>query len=207
MAKSSNSNTLKRNWVSEAHSVRTLEKVDMIYHRMLLSITFIAFFLAQSDAKPIDPLDPGQMGESMSMSMPSSQESVSVNITGAWSFDLLGKPAEKMKLYLTQNEGSISGRGTIIRGKESKKATARGLISGDRMSLNVAPEGASDRYSLNLSLSSLSGGSYTACPADGSCRSGKATFTVFANIFQDATAEEDDSDQDANPAAAMPSWP
>jgi len=173
---------------------------------MLLSITFIAFFLAQSDAKPIDPLDPSQLGESMSMSMPSSQESIRVNVTGAWSFDLLGKPAEKMKLYLTQNEDSISGRGAIIQGKESKKATASGLISGDRMSLNVAPEGASDRYRLNLSLSSLSGGSYTACLADGSCRSGTATFTVFANIFQDATGDEDDSDQDANPAAAMPSW-
>lgn len=178
----------------------------MRLHRMLLSITFIAFFLAQSDAKPIDPLDPGQLGESMSMSMHSSQESIRVNVTGAWSFDLLGKPAEKMKLYLTQNKDSISGRGIIIQEKESKKAIASGLISGDRMSLNVAPEGASDRYRLNLSLSSLSGGSYTACPADGSCRSGKATFTVFANIFQDASTDEDDLNQDTNPAAAMPSW-
>lgn len=171
---------------------------------LLLSITFIAFILPQSDASPIDPLDPSRLGESMSI--PSSQESVRVNVTGYWSFDLMGKTAEKMKLYLTQNEDSISGKGSIIQGKESKKATASGLLSGDRMSLNVAPDGASDRYRLNLSLSSLAGGTYTACMADGSCRSGKATFTVFANIFQDAFPDEDDSDQDANPAAAMPSW-
>ena len=178
----------------------------MIIHWLLLIITFIAFFLAQSDAKPIDPLDPGQLGESMSMSMPSSQESVRVNVTGAWSFDLMGNTAEKMNLYLTQNEGSISGRGVIIQGKESKKAIASGLISGDWMSLNVEPEGASDQYRLNLSLSSLTGGTYAACLADGSCRSGTATFTVFANIFQDVSTDEDDSDQNASPAAAMPSW-
>jgi len=47
-------------------------KVDMIYHKLLLSITFIAFFLAQANAQPGDPLDPNQLGESMSM--PMSQE-------------------------------------------------------------------------------------------------------------------------------------
>ncbi|MDD4652106.1 MAG: hypothetical protein PHQ34_07725 [Methanothrix sp.] len=163
----------------------------MKFHRLLLSITVIAFFLAQSNAKPIDPLDPGRLGESMSI--PQSQESASVNVTGPWSFDLLGKPAEKMKLYLTQNEDSISGSGIITQGMESKKATASGCISGDRMSLNVTPEGSFDRYGLNLSFSSLAGGTYTACLADGSCRSGKATFTAFANILQDKASYEDET--------------
>ncbi len=45
-------------------------KVDMIYHKLMLSITVIAFFLAQADAQPGDPLNPSQLGESMSMPLP-----------------------------------------------------------------------------------------------------------------------------------------
>jgi hypothetical protein len=44
-------------------------QVDMIYHKLLLSITFIAFFLVQANAQTGDPLDPNQLGESMSMPM------------------------------------------------------------------------------------------------------------------------------------------
>lgn len=157
----------------------------MICNKLLISITIIAFFLAQTYAKPIiDPLDPSKLGESMSI--PSSQELNHVNVTGAWSFDLMGKAPEKMKLYLIQNKEAIVGKGVIDRGNETKKATASGSISGEKMSLNVMPEGDSDLYRLNLSLSSLAAGTYTACMADGSSRSGKATFAVFANIFSDA---------------------
>lgn len=57
----------------------------MIYHKLVLSITFIAFLLVQADAQPFmlmnvqslgfagdsgDPLDPSQLGESMSMPLP-----------------------------------------------------------------------------------------------------------------------------------------
>jgi hypothetical protein len=44
----------------------------MIYHKLLLCITIIAFFLLQANAEAADPLDPSQMGESMDM--PLSQE-------------------------------------------------------------------------------------------------------------------------------------
>ena len=74
------------------------------------------------------------------------------------------------------------------------------------MSLNVMLVGISDRYELNLSLSSLAAGTYTACMADGSSRSGKVTFAVFANIFQDATVAEDETGADADRAAATPAW-
>lgn len=160
----------------------------MIFHKLLLSITVIAFFLAQADAKPNDPLSPSQLGESMSM--PLNQELNHVNVTGAWSFDLQGKAPEKMKLYLIQNEDTIVGQGVIIRENETEKATASGSISGELMSLDLMPEGASDLYKLNLSLSSLAAGTYTACMADGSSRSGKATFAVSANIFKYATIIE-----------------
>jgi hypothetical protein len=183
---------------------RTQDRIEMIYYKLLLSITVIAFLLAQADAKPIDPLNPSQLGESMSM--PLDQELIHVNVTGAWSFDLLGKAPEKMKLYLIQNKDVIAGRGVINRGNETEKATANGSISGEQMSLNVMPEGVSDLYRLNLSLSSLAAGTYTACMADGSSRSGKVTFAVSANIFQAETVAEDDSGADADSAAATPAW-
>ena len=171
----------------------------MIYHKLLLSITVIAFFLAQADARPGDPLNPSQLGESMSMPLPqepsheadagNSQDTV--NVTGAWSFDLMGKAPEKMKLYLIQNNDVIMGRGVINRGNETKMATASGSISGEQMSLEVMPEGASNLYKLNLSLSSLAAGTFTAYMADGSSRSGKVTFAVSANIFKPATVAEE----------------
>jgi hypothetical protein len=169
---------------------RTQDRIVMIYYKLLLSITVIVFLLAQADAKPIDPLNPSQLGESMSM--PLDQELIQVNVTGAWTFDLLGKAPEKMKLYLIQNKDVIAGRGVINRGNGTEKAAADGSISGEQMSLNVMPEGVSDLYRLNLSLSSLAAGTYTACMADGSSRSGKVTFAVSANIFKAETVAEDD---------------
>jgi len=171
----------------------------MIYHKLLLSITVIAFFLAQANGEPGDPLNPSQLGESMSMPLPQepsreadtgySQDTV--NVTGAWSFDLMGKAPEKMKLYLIQNNDVIAGRGVINRGNETEKATDSGSISGEQMSLKVMPEGASNLYKLNLSLSSLAAGTFTAYMADGSIRSGKVTFAVSANIFKPATVAEE----------------
>jgi hypothetical protein len=176
----------------------------MMYHKLLLSLTVIAFFLAQADAKPIDPLSPSQLGESMSM--PPSQELNIVNVTGDWSFDLLGKKPEKMKLYLIQNNDAVVGRGVIIRGKETEKATASGSISGDQISLEIRLEGGADSYEFNLSLSSLAAGTYTVFMADGSSRSGKVTFVVSENIFKDAVVAEDETDADADRAAAKPAW-
>lgn len=176
----------------------------MIYHRLLLSITVIAFILAQADAKPIDPLSPSQLGESMSM--PQSQELNHVNVTGVWSFDLLGKAPEKMKLHLIQNKDTIAGRGVINRGKETEKATASGSISGYQINLEIRPEDGADQYKLNLSLSSLAAGTYTVYMADGSSRSGKVTFAVSANIFQDATVAEDETGADEDWEAVTPAW-
>jgi hypothetical protein len=176
----------------------------MINYKLLLSITVIAFFLAQTDAKPIDPLSPSQLGETMSMQK--SQDLNHVNVTGVWSFDLLGKTPEKMKLHLIQNNDAIAGRGVITRGKETEKATASGSISWDHISLEIRPEGRADRYKLNLSLSSLAAGTYIACLADGSSRSGKVTFAVSANIFQDATVAEDETGADEDREAVTPAW-
>lgn len=198
----------------------------MIHYKLLLSITVIAFFLVQADAEPGDPLNPSQLGESMSMPLPqeliqdarktgvitesnplyqsdSKQPGFSVvpqpeayaddslgnvNITGTWSFNLTGRDPEQMKLYLIQNEDMILGQGVIDRGNGTEKATANGSISGENMSLTVMPMGVSSLYKLNLSLSSLAAGTYTAYVADGSRRSGKVTFAVSANIFKSTSA-------------------
>jgi len=133
-----------------------------------------------------------------------------VNANGTWSFDLIGKPPEKMKLYLVQNKDVVTGLGVINRQNETEKATAIGSISGTKMSLTVIPQGVSDLYQLNLSLSSLAAGTYIAYMADGSSRSGQATFAVSANIFKPASTAANDgpgADANADPAAALPVWP
>jgi hypothetical protein len=201
---------------------RIRDRVDMIYRNVILTITVIAIFLIQADADPGDPLDPGQLGESMSTPLPqelipdawnagvttgsnslyesdSEQTGFSVgapteaaadnsldnvNANGTWSFDLKGKPPEKIELYLVQNKDAVTGQGVINRQNETEKATASGSISGTKMNLTVVPQGVSDLYQLNLSLSSLAAGTYTAYTADGSSRSGQVTFVVSANIFK-----------------------
>ena len=193
----------------------------MIYHELLLCITVFALILAQANADPVDPLNPSQLGESMSMPLPQellqdakiagaiaesnplhksdrkqpgfnvmqspeadADNSIdNVNVTGAWSFDLKGCALEQMKLYLVQNEDVILGQGFINSGNGTENATASGSISGDKLNLTVMHAGVLNQYKLNLSLSNLSAGTYTACMADGSNWSGKVTFTVSSNIF------------------------
>lgn len=194
----------------------------MIYQKLLLCMMLITDLLVQADAEPVDPLNPGLLGESMSMPLPpvfiqdarstgvltesdplfkpDSKESYlsgapqpeedavnsmdNVNVTGAWSFNLKGGIREQIKLYLVQNEDAVRGQGVINKGNGTENATASGSISGDRMSLTVMPAGISNLYRLNLSLSSLAAGNYTAYLADGSSQSGQVTFSVTSNIFK-----------------------
>lgn len=115
-----------------------------------------------------------------------------VNVTGAWSFDLEGKALEQMKLYLVQNEDVITGKGIINRENRTENATANGSVVGEKIYLNVNPVGVSDLYRLNLSLTSLDSGTYTAYAANGTSRSGAVLFAVSSNIFKspNANAEE-----------------
>jgi hypothetical protein len=201
----------------------------MIYHKLMLSITVIAFFLAQADAQPGDPLNPSQLGESMSMPLPQElirearsagvitesnplQKSDSkepgfsvvpppeanadnsldnVNVTGAWSFDLKGKNPEQMRLNLIQKDDVVMGQG-VINSNGTEKATVTGSISGKTMNLTVMQVGVPNLYKLNLSLSTLDAGVYTAYMADGSNWSGEVTFAVSSNIFEPASTVVDD---------------
>ena len=219
-------------------------QVEMIHHDILLIITVIAIFPLQASADPIDPLNPSQLGESMSMPLPqeliqdarntgvttksnplsksdSEQPGFSVlapteadgdnsldnvNANGSWSFDLKGKPPEKIELYLVQNKGQVIGQGVINRQNGTENATASGSISGTKMNLTVIPQGVLDLYKLNLSLSSFSAGTYAAYMADGSTRSGQATFAVSANIFKPAAEDTPGEDVNAGPEAKLV-WP
>jgi hypothetical protein len=115
-----------------------------------------------------------------------------VNITGAWSFNLKGKAPEQIKLYLIQDKDTVIGQGAINRRNGTEKATANGAISGEKMTLTVMSGEVSNLYKLNLSLSSLAAGTYTAYMADGSSRSGKVTFAVSSNIFKPASSVAED---------------
>ncbi|VVB72969.1 Uncharacterised protein [uncultured archaeon] len=169
----------------------------MKYNRLLLCIAVIAYFLMQADALPSTITKdefPGSFGP---FSVTSQKEidadnSIDeVNVTGVWSLDLLGKPREKMKLHLIQNEDLIRGQGVITGRNESKKATANGSLSGWKLSLTVVPVGVSNIYKLNLSLTSLTAGNYVVHQADGLSRSGKVTFAVSTNIFKHASAVDE----------------
>lgn len=111
-----------------------------------------------------------------------------INVTGTWSLDLKGVTPEQMELYLIQNEAVIMGRGVVIRGNETKDATASGSISGDELRIVVMPVGAMDMYEINLSLSALSAGTYTVHETDGSSRRGEVTFAVSSNVFRPQSA-------------------
>lgn len=165
----------------------------MIY-KLLPCIAVIACFLLQADALAPTMMEDEGLGFLDDFSDESGEEIAAansmdnVNVTGAWSIDLMGEPQEKMKLYLVDNDGVISGQGSITALDETIKATANGSVIGEKMNLAVVPAEVQDLYRLNLSLSSLKAGEYTVYQADGSNRSGKFTFSVSTNIFKPASA-------------------
>jgi hypothetical protein len=107
-----------------------------------------------------------------------------VNVTGKWSFDLKGEIPNQIKLNLIQNKNLVVGQGIISNGDGNQNTTASGSISGKRMSLTVMPVGTLNLYKLNLSLSSLTAGTYTIYMSDGRSWSGDLKFAVSSNIFK-----------------------
>lgn len=166
-------------------------------YRFWLCIMVVACFLWQADALPSEMKKDENLGYLEDFLDESHNEITgdnsmdNVNVTGVWSIDLAGKPQEKMKLYLLQNNSTISGQGVIIAGDKTENVTVGGLIIGVKMNLTVVPAGVPDLYKLNLSLSSLLGGEYTVHQADGGSRSGKFTFSVSSNIFKTASAADE----------------
>ena len=166
-------------------------------YKLMSCTAMLACLLQQAGGLPSEMIEDrshdflGDFAEEMQKEIDADNSMDEVNVTGAWSIDLLGERREKIKLYLVQNGSLISGQGGIMEGEMTRTATASGLISGLEMNLTVLPEAVGDRYQLNLSLSSLAGGHYLAHQADGSSRSGRFTFAVSANIFRTGAPEDE----------------
>ena len=191
---------MSHNWLLMIKCITSQSGAVVMIGRLLPCIAVLAGLLLQADAlssrmtedESPDFLDfPGNFSEERQREIEADNSMHEVNVTGAWSIDLLGEPKEKMKLYLLQNGSLISGQGKIIGGENARKATASGSISGLEMRLKVVPAAGGDLYRLNLSLSSLAGGRYSVYQGDGGIRSGNFTFAVSANIFEAASGEEE----------------
>ncbi|HQE97382.1 MAG TPA: hypothetical protein PKY20_04200 [Methanothrix sp.] len=187
----------EHNWLDEVKWIaRQAGAANMIF-RLLPCTAILACLLLQAGGLPSELIEDrsldflGDFAEEMKKEIDADNSMDEVNVTGAWSIDLLGEPREKMKLYLVQNGSLISGQGAIMEGEKSRTATARGLISGSEMNLTVRTEAVGDTYHLNLSLSSLAGGHYLVHQADGSSRSGRFTFAVSTNIFRTDAPEDE----------------
>ena len=115
-----------------------------------------------------------------------------INVTGEWSFDLKDNASKQIHLYLIQNKDLVIGQGVINSGNGLQNATASGSISENNMSLTVMPVGDLSLYKLNLSLSSLIAGTYTAYMGDGISSSGEVTFRVSSNIFKPVSTIAED---------------
>ncbi|MCK9565869.1 MAG: hypothetical protein M0Q43_07465 [Methanothrix sp.] len=168
----------------------------MIY-KLLPCIAVVACFLLQANALPSAVIGDGRL-EFLEDFSDASQKEIdadnsmdNVNVTGAWSINLMGETQELMKLQLVDNDGAISGPGVIITVNDTEKAIANGSIFGDKMNLTVVPLGVPNLYRLNLSLSSLDAGKYTVYRTDGGSRSGNFTFAVSSNIFKPASAVDE----------------
>jgi hypothetical protein len=160
------------------------DSMDMPLDQELIQMARKAGIITESN--PLYKPDSEQPGFSI---MPRSEEDAdnsldNVNVTGNWSFDLKGKVPAQMNLYLIKNKDLVIGQGLINRENGTQNATASGSISGAKMSLTVMPVGGLSMYKLQLSLSSLTAGTYTAYMGNDSSWSGEVTFTVSSNIFK-----------------------
>jgi hypothetical protein len=138
------------------------------------------------DSNPLYKPDSQQPGFKV---LPRSEEAADnsldkVNVTGKWSFNLKGEIPNQINLYLIQTKNLVVGQGVINKGNGTQNATASGSISGKKMSLSVMPVGIFNLYKLNLSLSSLTAGTYTVYMSDGHSWSGDVKFAVSSNIFK-----------------------
>lgn len=97
-----------------------------------------------------------------------------VNVTGAWSLDLiaLDQILKHLNLALVQNRDAIIGYGTLNADNETHSIIASGSQEGGRLMLAVTPTDSQDLYKLDLSLDVHTTGTYIAYSASGLTWSG-----------------------------------
>lgn len=230
-----------------------------MYHKLLLCITLIAYFLIQAQALPPmlvdsndldwvgesagDPLDPSFVGETMSMPLDpdliqkarkagiikdtnspygsassgstsssgalhlgtpfadtefsnsgmaetSAKIGQNMNVTGAWSLDLiaLDQILRHIDLALVQHKDVVMGYGAMTSSNDTQKVTASGSNAGGRLSLTVMPVDNLYLYKLDLSFDLHTTGTYTAYSTDGSIWSGDIAGTAPMGIIAQAAS-------------------
>ena len=118
------------------------------------------------------------------------QAGQNVNVTGAWSLDLiaLDQILRHMDIALVQNKDVVMGYGAVIGGDDTQRVTASGSKTGNRLSLTVMPIDELYLYKLDLSFDLHTTGTYTAYSADGSIWSGDIEGTAPMGILAQASA-------------------
>jgi hypothetical protein len=101
-----------------------------------------------------------------------------INVTGTWSFDLLGGITRHIDLSMIQNRDAVMGNGAMTGDNGTKRVTASGMLTSNRLSLTVMPINSLDLYKLDLSLDPKTSGTYTFYPASGATRSGDVSGTA-----------------------------
>ncbi len=117
-----------------------------------------------------------------------------VNVSGAWSLDLiaLDQMMKHLNLALVQNKDAIIGYGTLNSDNETHRITASGSEEGGRLMLAVTPTDSQDLYKLDLSLDMHPTGTYTAYSAHGLTWSGDIAGSAPVGILVQASKLSDD---------------
>lgn len=141
-------------------------------------------------------------------SVASVDPSQNVNVTGAWSLDLiaLDQMLKHINLALVQNRDAIIGYGILNADNVTHKITASGSEEGGRLILAVTPTDSQDLYKLDLSLDMHPTGTYTAYSAGGLTWSGDIAGSAPIGILVQAPRPSDDQQGigSAGPQASSP---
>jgi hypothetical protein len=113
---------------------------------------------------------------------PESTVSPAANVAGNWSFRLRDSRNRFMALTLYQSENTVLGTGNMNDGGDTSKVLASGVISADKLHLDVISSGIVNLYRLSLNLSgSSASGEYKAFSTKGETWIGTAEGMLVAN--------------------------
>ncbi len=108
--------------------------------------------------------------------------SPAANVAGNWSFQLKDSKNRFLALTLFQSESTVLGNGNMNDGGDTLKVLASGLISADKLRLDVISSGIVTLFRLSLNLSDNSAsGEYKAFSTKGEIWMGTAEGMLAAN--------------------------
>jgi hypothetical protein len=121
-------------------------------------------------------------GQAKAALSPESTVSPAANVAGNWSFRLSDSKNRFVALSLFQSDSTVLGTGNMNDGGDTQKVLASGVISADKLRLDVISSGIVNLYRLSLNLSgSSASGEYKAFSTKGETWIGTAEGTLGAN--------------------------